>query len=366
MAKKQPEPHPEPPDPHLEPPILGVEEGEEIGDYDETMRYLARLDGQGLFEWLLRESMPDFDHVEWMDARLTTSPNLRFKRTGDLRARLRHRAGAARDCSMQLESQTRHEPGYAERLLEYQAIFYRQMVQERLGDQLAAFTIYLTGDGPETLDTGHEGMPFGIRMNSGSKALRNEDAGAILTEIQAGATARIISAFVPLMQGGVDPAIIEQCKAAMAEVPEAWRRADLAAVALSFAPLTGRKQSWQNHFKGWNMEQSEFLRSWMNRGVEQGIQIGIQRGRQQGLETGRQQGLETGRQQGVEQVVKREASDHQAMLERILKQRFSKHADDQVLARVASETNLDVLKMWTEQAAVAKSWKAFRDAAGWK
>ena len=115
-------------------------------------------------------------------------------------------------------------------------------------------------------------------------------------------------------------------------------RDDLAAVALALAPLTGRKDRWQEHFKGWNMEQSEFLRSWVSRGVRQGVQ----------------------------QKAQQETTDHRLMLEKILKERFPKQASAQSLAKLASEPDLEVLKKWTVDAAVAKSWKAFRDAAGWK
>ena len=44
-------------------------------------------------------------------------------------------------------------------------------------------------------------MPLGVRMDSGVKALRDEDAKTVLAEIKTGTTARIIAAFAPLMRG---------------------------------------------------------------------------------------------------------------------------------------------------------------------
>src|SRR5262249_32512699 len=69
----------------------------------------------------------------------------------------------------------------------------------------------------------------------------------------------VVLCWVPLMQGGDDPALIAAWKAAAAGEPEGRRRANFAQLAITLAAAAGREDVWEKGLEGWEMETSSYL-----------------------------------------------------------------------------------------------------------
>jgi hypothetical protein len=71
--------------------------------------------------------------------------------------------------------------------------------------------------------------------------------------------------------GGADqPGIIRRWRDLAMRQQQLHLRADYAALALVFAEMAGRKPLWQTELEGFNMQESEFIRTWRQEGMEKG------------------------------------------------------------------------------------------------
>jgi hypothetical protein len=81
------------------------------------------------------------------------------------------------------------------------------------------------------------------------------------------------------MQGGADPAIIQQWLQVASAEPDARRRGDYGGLALVFAEAAGCRPLWKQALQGWNMVQSQQVEEWMAEGEARGEVKGEIRGK---------------------------------------------------------------------------------------
>jgi hypothetical protein len=77
---------------------------------------------------------------------------------------------------------------------------------------------------------------------------------------------RVAVTWVPLMQGGGEPGIIQRWLQVAGQEPDAKRRADLG-LAETFAELAGCRQVWKDALKEWNMRESVTIKEWQREAV---------------------------------------------------------------------------------------------------
>jgi hypothetical protein len=91
------------------------------------------------------------------------------------------------------------------------------------------------------------------------RTLRNEDAAATLRAITVGEISCWLLAWLPLMQGGAEPSIIDGWKRVAARDLGEYDRGILAPMTLQFAALAKCRAEWQRGLEGWTMLKSEYL-----------------------------------------------------------------------------------------------------------
>jgi hypothetical protein len=96
--------------------------------------------------------------------------------------------------------------------------------------------------------------------------LADVSATETLALIESGELALCILPWVVLMRGGGHPELIERWKQLAARDPDAEKRAAYRAFALVFAELIPELVDWQRHLEGWEVRESQYLKSFEARG----------------------------------------------------------------------------------------------------
>lgn len=196
--------------------------------------------------------------------------------------------------------------------------------------EVAGVVVNLTGPPlPAVWRTGPPDLGgIGLELRTPPRTLREMDAAAVLTEIAAGPTARCILPWIPLMSGADTSAIIGEWKRLAAAEPDEKKRGDYAALTRILARAARRGDVWKAGLEGWNMEVSEFLQEWIAKGEARGL-----------------------------------VNARRADLRRILELRFSPIPSD-LIALIESETSLEQLGRWLDQAVTAATVDELRTAWG--
>src|SRR5205807_812664 len=163
--------------------------------------------------------------------------------------------------------------------------------------------------------------------------LQEENAAENLARMAHGSVARCLLPFIPLMQGGGQPAMIDRWKDLAQAEPEARRRADYAGLALVFAELTDCRPAWKQALEGWNVEQSLQVLEWQAEAEKRGLARG-----------------------------KAEAKV-EALL-RVLHKRFPAGDSADLEQVIRATSDLDQLDHWLDAAASASTLGQFRRLAG--
>jgi hypothetical protein len=195
--------------------------------------------------------------------------------------------------------------------------------------QVAAALLNLTG--PVQADTLEMLLPLphavGLRLKVVLRTFREESAADTLAGIASHRVARCILPWIPLMQGGSEPAIMEEWKRLAALEPDSRVRAEYAGLALVFAELAKCRTDWQQALEGWNVLESQQVKEWQAAARTEAR-------------------LETKR----------------ADLLQVLRGRFRKEIPADLVAAVQALTDWDELSRWFDAAVQAKSLAAFRTA----
>ncbi len=229
-----------------------------MNEYDKAGRYLIKRNPPGFFRWLLRRS--DVSFHAWIDTRRHALPD-QGDLTNDLVAAFRVGDGFEALC---VELQAASEGGSASRLL---LGYVPRLLTEPAApgslvlDTAGGAVINLTGR--EQSGSIEERPSLAPRCSLvGSieqRTLRDEDAALTVSQVAAGTISPWLLAWLPLMQGGADPGIIEAWTIEAGRVPGERDRGILAHLTLTFAALAGRRAAWQGNLEGWAVIKSSYL-----------------------------------------------------------------------------------------------------------
>jgi hypothetical protein len=228
-----------------------------MNEYDKAGRYLIKRDPLGFFRWLLRRVAA---FHAWIDTRRHTLPD-QGDLTNDLVAAFRVGEEFEALC---VELQAESEGGSASRLL--LGYVPRLLTEPAAPGSLvlkAAGGIVVNLTGPEQT-AGVEHRPTiapncSLTGTIGQRTLRAEDAAATLSEITAGTISRWLLAWLPLMQRGADPVIIEGWKQEALRTPQIRDQGILAGLTLTFATLDGTQEVWERSLEGFDVVKSPYL-----------------------------------------------------------------------------------------------------------
>jgi len=295
--------------------------------FDEAARQVCKVSGAGLTPWLdhfAEESMAA-DFAAWDDARRTSWPG-GPERTDDVVCVLRRRADG-RPARLIVEAETEPRPDGVARLGIYElllAIEVRGVLEE--GPPVYGAIIRLTGSkkgGPLIL-TRSASHP-GVLVQPIEVWLADQDAAGTLARIESAELALCILPWVVLMRGGGESQLIERWKQLASREAEVEKRVAYRAFALVFAELIPELVNWQRGLEGWEVRESQYLKSFEIRGEQKG-----------------------------------ELPGRRAYLLRVLQSRLCTPAPEPIRLAIEGTTDLGVLDRWFDAALTAASWADFQ------
>src|SRR5262245_22065918 len=224
-----------------------------MNDFDKAGRYLIKRDPAGFFRWLLRRDEVTF-HL-WIDARRVALPD-QNDLTHDLVASFEVGDGFE---ALAVELQSEGRADTLPRLLEYLA---------RLWADPAPNGLDLSAAGGVVLNLTGGGQPFELRLRPTvapacrlelsvmQRDLRRDDAADLIADVESGRISPWQLGWVPLLQGGDEPVILQDWKRAAELLPDGRPRADLGMVTLTFATRGQNRPVWDRALRGWNVQTS--------------------------------------------------------------------------------------------------------------
>ncbi len=244
-----------------------------MGMFDQTARQASKIDGGPFFAWVLRrfDPLPPLAFERWDDTRRLTVPG-DPDRTNDLVAVLRRTDDPTKIVYLVVEVESEPERHIFQRVGIYELLLSMEVATGDGDDPgVGGLVVNLTGQQrPGSLELVIPGTTAGTRVEPVVINLRNEDASATLADIVVGKVGLCLLPWVPMMAGAGDPALIERWKETAAQEPDAHKRVAYRDLALVFAELSRELVNWQRGLEGWEMQESQVIRGWINRGKLEG------------------------------------------------------------------------------------------------
>jgi hypothetical protein len=240
-----------------------------MNDYDKAGRYLIKRDAAGFFRWLF--DVKDLAFSAWIDARRLALPD-----QGDLTSDLVgafHVAESFEAVCVELQAVS-HEDAARRLLLGYIPRLAGEP-SDPAGLPVTAVggaVVNLTGPTQAATVSLVPTVAPDCRWEGRilQRTLRDEDAAGLLGVVITDIASRWLLAWLPLMRGGGEPAIIQSWRAEALRLTDARDRATLGGLTLVFARLAGRLATWQRGLEGWNVETSPFLDEFRAEGRAEG------------------------------------------------------------------------------------------------
>jgi hypothetical protein len=295
-----------------------------VNVFDQAARYMVKGDPQGFLRWLLPGLDPDLAFARWLDTGTIPFPGEPDRRC-DTVAELLHKSGLGPPWALVAEFQTRVDAEIFERLLEYLARVRRELRHgpyRRDKYQVGAALVNLTGAGAvtplEMVLPGQAGVE--LRWTVKVRNLRDEDAAGALAAVEAGEASTFVLPWVPLMKGGADGQIQQKWKELALRETDHRRRADCGSLALIFADLAQRRDTWAAVLEEWDMEESQVVTDWQAKALQKMLR---------------------------------------EKLTKLLRTRFGAELPEQVLTIVQGENKVDRLSRWMDAAIECDSLSTF-------
>jgi hypothetical protein len=301
-----------------------------VNRYDQGCRYLAKQDSVALLGWLLRETPEELRFRTWLDARTLPFPG-DPERVCDTVAWLGD-ADPAVEWALPLEFCLDPDGELFGRLLIYLGLLWKEKRPTDAGHErfwVGAAVVNLRGRGNTARDMVLRRTGVRTLLGIAERNLADENAAAVLAGIAGGMAPRCLLAWIPLMQGGGEAAIIQQWLNLARQEPDSRRRSDYGGLALVFAEAAGCRKEWKEALKGWNMEESQQVLEWIAEGEARG-----------------------------------EARGEANALVRLLEKRFPPGAPADTVAAIRATIDVDRLRRWFDLAVEADSLATFRQDAG--
>jgi hypothetical protein len=239
-----------------------------MATFDEAARQACKVSGPGLIQWLDRfaDEPMAADFARWDDTRRTSWPG-GPERTDDVVCLLRHRADG-KPAHLIVEVATEPDPDDLARLGIYELLLgmeVRAVVEG--GPPVYGAILHLTGTrkgGPLRL-TRSVNNP-GVLVQPIEVWLAEQSAAETLALIEAGEVALCVLPWVVLMRGGGESEVIERWKQLAGREPDVPRRVLYRSLALVFAELIPELVNWQRRLEGWEVRESQYLKSFEAKG----------------------------------------------------------------------------------------------------
>ncbi len=251
-----------------------------MADFDKAARYVAKQDPPGFFAWLWGQATTPLVFDDWLDSRRLALP-VEEDRTCDLVGAFRLLDRVELTHILILDFKAAATAAALDQMLGYVIRLHTEPPRDlAVPPQVGGVVINLTGRPQRRLvQVQFPGLPeCGWRYGSVQRTLRQESAATTLADIAAGRTTRWLLPWIPLMQGGGQPATMDQWKRAALAEPDPETRATLGGLTLVFAELAKRAPAWRDALRGWDVRTSRIVEEWR----EEGRQEGRQEGREEG------------------------------------------------------------------------------------
>lgn len=238
--------------------------------FDRASRYLVQRSPGAMLGWLLGLGEGRGDFVQWLDTRRIPWPGSP-DRACDTVAWLRDPDRGGLPFAAVLEFQLRPDAEMFGRLLVYLGSVWLECRPSPLpGDRfcLAAAVVNLTGRGNSGREMAWEAAGVEVTLRVREWNLGELEAVRVLDDVAAGRAPRPALAWIPLMQGGGEDAIIQRWLG-LARQEEDSRRADLG-LARVFAEAAGCRDVWDRALEGWNVAESNVVKEWIGMGEMRG------------------------------------------------------------------------------------------------
>ncbi len=239
-----------------------------MGPFDQTARQIAKSNGRGFTGWVLRhgDPPPPLPFERWDDTRRTSWPG-GPERTDDLVAILQGPDGTGRTW---LIVEVKAEP---ERTALIQVGVYELLLAGEVGEggQVGSVLLNLTGQGSKDgLHLGVPGVGKGHHVGPLVVNLSEDDAAGTLREIAEGKLELCVLPWLPLLQGGGEPGLIEEGKRIAETELDVEFRVRWRDWALVLAELSKQFVNWQRGLEGWMVKESQVINGWLREGERKG------------------------------------------------------------------------------------------------
>ncbi len=229
--------------------------------YDQASRYLVKLHPHLTLAWLMQESPDNFSFEGWVDPSIPEQLGYPDKMS---------------DTVAILERLDVVEPTWLADT-EYQSIPDSEMVYRvrdytnklewkcrppnfKRGDRYNVGAIVINLTGVQEVPSPTQWMKAGFLIHTEHRIVNMQTltADTIMQKILSEEIPENILGFIPLMQNGNTPAIIEPCKARALLIEGRSARADMAFCVQTFAELVDARPIWEQALEGWNVVESQF------------------------------------------------------------------------------------------------------------
>jgi hypothetical protein len=256
-------------------------------EYDKASRYMIKQDPFGVFRWLWWHADTPLQFHSWLDARRLALPE-EGDLTCDTVAAFHLASQAEPSHAMIVEFMAESRSDTLNRMLAYVLRARTEppaAAGQELPPQLGGVIINLTG--PSQARSVKATFP-GVRGCNWSfgvlqRTLRKESAAKTLADIAAGRTTRWLLPWIPLMKGGAEIAIMEEWRRVALTEPDVEVRSTLGCFALIFANLAKRSEEWKQALEAWDMQSSQLVDIWHEKGRAEGRAEGQLEARRQWL-----------------------------------------------------------------------------------
>lgn len=249
-----------------------------MGQYDQIARWSGKLDGPDLFGWVLGRlaPRPPLAFARWDDTRRLVSPG-EPDRTNDLLAVLENLVQPERPVWMIVEAQEEPQKGMLYRMGQYELALGQEiapLIDPNREPIVASLLLTLTGEQtPAALRWQLPGVSGGTQVAPLVVNFAAEDAAELVDGVAAGRVGPGMLPWVPLMRGGGEAGLIARWKQLAEQKVDAAKRANYRDAALVFAEKVREQVNWLRALEGWEMSESQYIKTFVLRGREEGVVI---------------------------------------------------------------------------------------------
>jgi hypothetical protein len=245
--------------------------------FDQAARYAVRhLDAVEFFRWVLEDAnfATAWRWHKWLDTQAVPFPGEPDRRC-DTVAAFERVAGDHPPLAVIIEFMSRTRLVSLRRLAQYGfqvAEDCPYQTDPRVEYDFIGVVVNLTGGaqgGTLTIAPPDVGN-LGLLGSFGARTLAQRDAEAQLTDIAGGKQGRSILVWLPLMLGANTADFVRRWRTEVERVEDARKRGIIVGLALVFAELADRRAVWQRGVEGMNVERSQVVTEWEQRGELRG------------------------------------------------------------------------------------------------